>query len=126
MPDNDIKNEQLQDLSEKVQKSEAQYKSLTNSLPLIIFSLDGTGNLLYANEWLTTYTGANIERLNKNRWKDFVHAEDYDSFSVLLNADAIKGTAVLKTQARLKNKGGDYLWHQISLSPFNNDKKELQ
>ena len=44
------KNEQLQDLSEKVQKSEAQYKTLTNSLPIIIFSLDKDGQLLYANE----------------------------------------------------------------------------
>ena len=34
------KNEQLQDLSEKVQKSETQYKTLTNSLPLFIFSLE--------------------------------------------------------------------------------------
>ena len=34
------KNEQLQELSEKLKKSEAQYRTLTNSLPLIIFSLD--------------------------------------------------------------------------------------
>ncbi|MGB8192440.1 MAG: PAS domain-containing sensor histidine kinase, partial [Chitinophagaceae bacterium] len=33
------KNEQLQELSEKVHKSESQYKTLTNSLPLIIFSI---------------------------------------------------------------------------------------
>src|SRR5688572_32375907 len=42
------KNEQLQNLSEKVQKSEAQYKTLTNSLPIIIFSLNKDGHLLYA------------------------------------------------------------------------------
>ncbi|HEY8898479.1 MAG TPA: PAS domain-containing sensor histidine kinase, partial [Niastella sp.] len=32
------KNEQLQELSEKIQKREAHYKTLTNSLPLTIFS----------------------------------------------------------------------------------------
>src|SRR6478609_3043374 len=63
------KNEQLQDLSEKVQKSEAQYKTLTNALPLIIFSLDVEGKLLYANEWLERYTGHTIESLNESRWK---------------------------------------------------------
>jgi PAS domain S-box-containing protein len=119
------KNEQLQDLSEKVQKSEAQYKTLTNSLPLTIFSIDGAGKLLYANEWLLKYTGQTLESLNKSRWQTAIHADDYKSFSVLLNAQAIKGTAVLKTQARLKNRTGEYLWHQVSLSPFKNEKDEF-
>lgn len=120
------KNEQLQDLSEKVQKSEAQYKTLTNSLPLTIFSIDGKGQLLYANEWLLTFTGETVDSLNKSGWKGIVHTEDYDAFSVLLKAEAVKGTAVIKTQARLKSKLGDYLWHQVSLSQFKDEKDELQ
>src|SRR6478672_6891402 len=67
------KNEQLQDLSEKVFKSEAEYKILTNSLPLIIFSIDEGGSLLYANEWLEKYTGETIQSLNKNKWKNIVY-----------------------------------------------------
>jgi PAS domain S-box-containing protein len=120
------KNEQLQDLSEKVQKSEAQYKTLTNSLPLIIFSIDKEGNLLYANEWLTRYSGETIERLNKNKWKTIVHAEDYNSFTLLLKKDITGGTTVIKTQLRLRNKNGEYLWHQLSLSPFFDEKNEPQ
>lgn len=120
------KNEQLQALSEKVQKSEGQYKTLTNTLPLIIFSLDRDGQLLYANEWLEKYTGATLASLNKSQWKNIIDPDDYTSFSVLLNAQAIKGTAVIKTQARLKNRAGDFLWHQVSLSPFNDEKNEFQ
>src|SRR6476659_3795741 len=67
------KNEQLQDLAERVQKSEAQYKTLTDSLPLIIFSLDGEGQLLYASEWLLKFTGETLENLNESRWKTAVH-----------------------------------------------------
>ena len=121
------KNEQLQELSERVQKSEAQYKTLTNSLPLFIFALDIQGELLYANEWLTRYTAETIESLNESQWKAVVHEEDYYSFSLLLKNDVTKGATTIKTQSRLRNKNSDtYLWHQISLSPFRNEKGELQ
>ncbi|HJW17907.1 MAG TPA: PAS domain-containing protein, partial [Flavisolibacter sp.] len=74
------KNMQLQELSESVQKSEARYKLLTNALPLIIFSLDTEGQLIYSNEWLTRLTGEKLESLNKNKWKQVIHEEDYDAF----------------------------------------------
>ena len=121
------KNEQLQELSERVQKSEAQYKTLTNSLPLFIFALDIQGELLYANEWLTRYTAETIESLNESQWKAVVHEEDYYSFSLLLKNDVTKGATTIKTQSRLRHKNSDtHLWHQISLSPFRNEKGELQ
>lgn len=121
------KNEQLQELSDKVQKSEAQYKTLTNTLPLIIFSLSRSGQLLYANEWLLRYTGKNTVQLNNNQWKDVVHAADYDAFLLLINNSLPQGPASIKTQARLKQKAsGEYFWHQVSISPFLNEKQELQ
>ncbi|OQP68663.1 sensor histidine kinase [Niastella populi] len=120
------KNEQLQDLSEKIQKSEAHYKTLTNSLPLTIFSLDVEGKLLYANEWLERYTGHTIDYLNNSQWKTIIHEEEYATFAVLLNKVITQGTATIKTQARLKNKQGDYIWHQVSLSPFRNEQGDLQ
>jgi PAS domain S-box-containing protein len=121
------KNEQLQDLSEKVQKSEAQYKLLTNSLPIIIFSLDDKGQILYANEWLKKFTGESIESLNKSRWKNVVHEADYPSLLLLLENPVTSETPIIKTQARLKHKGSkNYLWHQVSLSSFKNSDEDLQ
>lgn len=121
------KNELLQELSEKIQKSEAQYKLLTNSLPLIIFSMDDEGQVLFANEWLLKFTGETIESLNQTRWKNVVHPDDSDSFSVLFQNDIRKGVTTIKTQSRLKHKSTDeYLWHQVSISPFQNEHGELQ
>lgn len=121
------KNEQLQDLSEKVQKSESQYKTLTNSLPLFIFSLNQEGQLIFANEWLLKYTGKTIQSLNASQWKTVVHEEDYHAFSVLLQPKLIKGSSGIKLQARfLSQQTCEYLWHQVSLSPLLNEKRELQ
>lgn len=121
------KNEQLQELSDRLKKSEDQYKTLTNTLPLIIFTLDMEGHLLYANEWLRRYTGESIDSMNASRWKSAVHEEDYDAFAVLLNNKLTRGASTIRTQIRLKQKAGsDHLWHQFSLTPFENEKKELQ
>lgn len=121
------KNELLQELSDKVQKSEAQYKILTNSLPLVIFSLDVDGNVIYTNEWLTKFTGETIESLNENKWRTVVHPNDIDSFSLLFKKDIKRGAVAFKTQSRLKNiESGEYFWHQISISPFINGNGELQ
>lgn len=120
-------NQQLQELSDKIQKSEARYKTLTESLPLIIFSLSTGGELLYANEWLLRYTGETMAGLNESNWKSVVHEDDYDAFRLLFNANISQGATTIKTHARLKQRSTDYyLWHQISVSPFVNEKAELQ
>jgi PAS domain S-box-containing protein len=120
------KNEQLQELSEKLKKSEGQYKTMTGSLPLVIFSIDTEGQLLYANEWLTKLTGETLEQLNATGWTGVVHEDDYPSFSLLLKNSITKGVTTVKTQTRIRHKsGGDYLWHQVSLSPFRDEKGEL-
>lgn len=119
------KNEQLQELSERVKKSEDQYKVLTNALPLMIFSLDDQGQLLYANDWLLHYTGQHLNSLNNSKWKNVVHKDDYDAFCLLLQNDITRGATTIKIQARLMNKiTGDYLWHQISLSPLDAAKED--
>lgn len=121
------KNEMLLEFSDKLLKSESQYKILTNSLPLIIFSLTPTGELFYSNEWLLQFTGETIEGLNTGKWKTVIHEEDYDAFSILLKGDITEGFTAIKSQTRLRSKEeGNYLWHQVSVSPFKNDKDELQ
>lgn len=120
------KNEQLQDLAQKLQESEQQYKMLTNALPLIIFSLDEKGNLIYANDWLKRFTGLTIAQLNTTRWKTVVHPEDYDSFSILIKQDVPLGASTIKTQCRLRHKSDDdYYWHLVSISPLSDEAGKL-
>jgi PAS domain S-box-containing protein len=110
------KNVQLQVLSEKLEKSEGEYKYLTNALPLIIFSMDAEGRLSYANDWLIKYTGQQLESLNNGGWKQVVFTDDYEAFLVLFTKGNIHSDEI-KIQARLRNnETGEYLWHQVSLS----------
>lgn len=121
------KNEQLQELAEKLQERENQYVTLTNSLPIIIFSLDAKGQLIYANEWLLLFTGQTAEQLNSSRWKDIIHPADYDTFCLLMTPEMPSGATAVKTQFRLKHiDGSDYYWHLASVSPMKGKTGELQ
>jgi PAS domain S-box-containing protein len=121
------KNAQLQDLTEKVQQNEARYRTLTDSLPMIILALNEQGELVYSNEWLQKLTGATMEELNQSKWSGVVHPDDYPAFLPLLHADTLSGTAAVTAQIRLRHLNGEiYIWHQLSLTPLYNERNELQ
>lgn len=120
------KNEQLQDLTQRLKESEHQYEMLTNALPLIIFSLDKEGKLIYANEWLRRFTGYSIEQLNNNGWKTVVHPEDYDAFSILMKPHLPQGASLVKTQCRIRHRSEEeYYWHLASVSPLHDEGGKL-
>lgn len=120
------KNEQLQDLTQRLKESEHQYEMLTNALPLIIFSLDKEGRLIYANEWLRRFTGYSIDQLNNNGWKTVVHPEDYDAFSILMKPHLPQGASLVKTQCRIRHRSEEeYYWHLASVSPLHDEGGKL-
>ncbi|WEK36500.1 MAG: ATP-binding protein [Candidatus Pseudobacter hemicellulosilyticus] len=115
------KNDQLQSLANKLRDSETQYKTLTNSLPIIIFSADPAGNLIYANDWLQKFTGQSIAQLNKS-WEQVIHSDDLPCFLALLKQPEPTSSGPQRVQCRLKNKyAEDYLWHMASVSPLTNE-----
>lgn len=120
------KNEQLQEMAQKLQESESQYKALTDTLPIIIFSLNLRGELIYANEWLCRFTGQSAMQLNQTKWKAVVHPADYDAFSLLMTDKITSGAAAIKAQCRLRHVQEDeYYWHLAAISPLKDEKGEL-
>lgn len=120
------KNEQLQSLAERLTESDAQFKTLTNSLPIIIFSLNTDGQLIYANNWLQQYTGNTAEQLNENKWKNIVHTDDFDAFTLLMTPQITSGASAIKSECRLFNASAQaYFWHLASLTPLKDEKGEL-
>jgi len=120
------KNEQLQLVASKLLESETQYKTLTNSLPIIIFSLNAAREVVYVNDWFTKYAEVTVDQVNKYKWKNIVHEEDYAEFSILFNEKIVSEASVVKTQCRLKNAiTKDYLWHLVSISPIKDERDNL-
>jgi PAS domain S-box-containing protein len=120
------KNEQLQLVASKLLESESQYKTLTNSLPIIIFSLNAAREVIYVNDWFTKYAEVTIDEVNKFKWKNIVHEDDYAEFAILFNEKIVSEASVVKTQCRLINAvTKEYLWHLVSISPIKDDHGNL-
>ena len=119
-PYDDIKrkNSQLQELAERLTQSEEQYRQVTNSLPLLIFTMNSDGQLLYANQGFTTFLSATLPVLNSRGWLSYFHEDDYA---------AVKTTWIDSFSTELPWKGnwrvrsgltGDYVWHMVSATPL--------
>jgi PAS domain S-box-containing protein len=120
------KNIQLIELSDKLRESETQYKTLTETLPLMMFTTNAGGQLTYANKWLKDFFAFPEIEPGKLSWLTLVDLKDAkqtrDSWS-----ESMIGNSVFRMQARLKSKKTEdtSLWHLISVLPVKNDQNQL-
>lgn len=116
------KNLQLQELAEKLRESENDYRFLTDTLPLMMFSVNNRGMITYSNKWLQDYFGFVPKELTHSTWQSVIHAQDFSGFSKDL-ATALSRISPLAGQYRFKQKStGNYFWHLISVIPLKNEK----
>lgn len=118
------KNIQLLEFSDRLKESEYQYRSLAETLPLMMFSATPAGNIIQTNQWFKDYFGISITELVPFA-ETLVHPDDYET----LNKDwekILKSQNSFHTQGRLKHqKSGNYLWHLISIVPVKNEKNKV-
>jgi PAS domain S-box-containing protein len=109
------KNVQLTELSAKLQRSEEQYRALADTLPLMMFSVDREGELIYVNKWLKEYfPDAGV--LRTALWHDLIHPDDHKAIWAAWDiAFATKTT--FKSQGRLRDKSQNYIWHLLTIVP---------
>lgn len=111
------KNKHLVELSEMLSQSEARYKNLTDSLPLLIFTLDAAGKPNYGNRWMHEYTGRSLQELSDKGWETLVHPLDLDALRRVLNDPDSPGDAAA-IQSRLREAStGIYRWHSGIATP---------
>lgn len=112
------KNRQLQELAERLKESETQYSEVTNALPLMIFTLNRDGELIYANKWLRSFTGYDIRELNENKWAPVIREELFDKAWEYWWKHEAENIPIRK-EVELKHcSTQDYIWHLLSLSPM--------
>jgi PAS domain S-box-containing protein len=117
------KNQLLQDLAEKIKETESEYKVLSDTLPLMMFSANNRAQITFTNKWFQEFFGTVPKELNVASWQPYVHEPDFSAFSKELNSSVLKQCA-MSTQLRLKHKPtGTSLWHMFSIIPMRNEKE---
>ncbi|GAB3707455.1 hypothetical protein GCM10027592_41630 [Spirosoma flavus] len=119
------KNEQLKELAIRLQDSEQHYKRVTNSLPLMIFTANQAGQLLYANDWTSEFTGSSIQALNQTKWAVVLHPDDQDIVWQIWNEQSVHGIA-FQYECRLKEESTQtYYWHLLSVQPVKSESEKV-
>ena len=117
------KNQQLQDMAEKIKESENEYKILSDTLPLMMFSASNRGSFTFTNTWLQNYFGQIPKDFSAASWQNLVHPADVSVFIKDLNA-SISRQIPLSGQYRFKQRNSSsFLWHMMSIIPLKNEKE---
>lgn len=104
------KNIQLVELTKKLKESDDRYQRLTDSLPIMIYSVDAQGNITYANQWLRTYTGLTKEEINTSGWGEVIHPEDLITHHH--NSLPLAPGEAINMERRIREKDTSmYKWH---------------
>lgn len=117
------KNLLLQDFAEKLRESESEYKILTDSLPIMMFSTTNRGAVSYTNKWLKEFLGGVPLDLQGNSWQPFIHPQEYSAFSRELSNAFVRQISY-SGEYRFRERGEEnYIWHVFSILPVKNEKQ---
>lgn len=108
-------------IEREIRESEERFRSLTQTLPQLVWVTDGQGNIEFTSDRWKIFSG--LEMKSGLEWKAIVHPDDYENNIAEWNHSLNTGKAY-KTEVRLKNLNGEYLWHTVLGEPvLNQDNK---
>lgn len=108
----------------KIEESEKKFRSLTESIPQLIWETDEKGNALFTSgKWLE-YTG--VVPAGEAEWKAMIHPDDFEQNTKTWSHSLATGE-VYKTDVRVLRKDGTYRWHSAIGEPvLNKDNKIIK
>jgi PAS domain S-box-containing protein len=111
---------ELQAVEDSLKESEARYRSLTESCPIGIFSLDRAGRVTYSNPRLQEICGIASARADGVTWLDLLHADDRDRVLAGLTA-ATRDREPYRDRVRIMRPAGELRWAEIQATPVLDD-----
>jgi PAS domain S-box-containing protein len=116
----------LRDVSERkrverlLQQSEAEFRSLAETMPQIVWATRADGGNTYFNQHWMDYTGLTLEESLGDGWNKPFHPEDrqraWDAWQA-----AVAGSVSYSIECRLRRADGIYRWWWILGAPFRAD-----
>jgi PAS domain S-box-containing protein len=94
---------------QRAEESEAKFRTMAESTPVLIAVADDTSNATYFNKAWTELTGRPMRELLDYGWVDLVHLDEKEQFlNIYKDAFAIKGP--FTGEFRVRNTVGEYRW----------------
>lgn len=97
----------LEEARTSLRASEAQYRSLADLIPGIVWTARADGWIDYANEFWFKYTGLNMDATQGSGWASVVHPDDWPRVAQLWG-DALAAGQPVKVEYRIRRADGVY------------------
>ncbi|MBF4517896.1 PAS domain S-box protein [Flavobacterium sp. ANB] len=108
----------------KIEESEKKFRSLTESIPQLIWETDEKGNALFASGKWFDFTG--VHPIGEAEWRAIIHPDDYDENIKVWSNSLVTGK-MYKTDVRIRSKNGFYRWHSVIGEPvYDKDNKIIK
>lgn len=109
------KNIQLITLTDKLRESENENRKLTETLPLMMFTLNAMGKITRTNQWFDSFFDGEVKKLTGTSWISLLHPDEQKTAAALWEKTQVEKRPIAM-QARLKQKGkNEFLWHMINI-----------
>lgn len=108
--------------NKSIKESEERFRSLTQTLPQLIWVTNARGKMEFTSSRWKEYSG--IEPTGEKDWKTVLHPDDYERINESWT-QSLTTAKVYKSELRLKNKAGDYRWHSVEAEPVLDAEKQI-
>ena len=109
-------------VNKSIKESEERFRSLTQTLPQLIWVTDIQGKIEFASSKWKEYSG--IEPTGQKEWEEVLHPDDYERINESW-MQSLTTASVYKSEVRLKSRAGDYRWHAGIAEPVLDGKKKI-
>ncbi len=95
---------------EKIKESEAKFRTLSETIPIMVWTATPDGNKNFFNQYFLDYTGLSFEELNSNGLMEIIFPGDLER-DLQLWHHSLKTGEDFKMEKRLRRYDGTYRWH---------------
>lgn len=92
-------------------------KNMYDSLPMIMWMADSSGNVVYLNRAWLDFTGNSQVGVDPYSWASQLHPDDYE-YSINLYQSCIRSLEDYDIDYRLRDKHGGYRWFHAQGRPY--------
>jgi PAS domain S-box-containing protein len=104
------------DAEAALRESEERFRTIADTVPVIIVQTDATGNLTFVNKQATEFTGRTLEQLVGYVWLQTIHPDDVERIRALHRA-SLETPLMGQHELRLRRSDGQYRWMLMTASP---------
>ncbi|SDF60137.1 MULTISPECIES: PAS domain-containing protein [unclassified Duganella] len=114
----------LREESEQARAAEKSFRTLAQSMPIQVWTSNADGVVEWFNDQVYRYTGSEAP-LDRERWRQMVHAEDRDAATEQWYA-AIGAGKTFEAEFRIRRADGAWRWHLVRALPIMDEQGVVQ